>query len=83
MPKLRSLGQIFLSYFYTHDTFLYSTPLLFVFQLRALLTNAFDDLIDEDDILSITSEEGTDSRNVSLIQRASNDSFGRLTGENK
>ena len=56
---------------------------MFVFQLRALLTNAFDDLIDEDDILSITSEEGTDSRNVSLIQRASNDSFGRLTGDNK
>lgn len=52
-----------------------------VFQLRALLTNAFDDLIDEDDILSITSEDGADSRNVSLHHRASNDSFGRLTGE--
>ena len=53
----------------------------YILQLRALLTNAFDDLIDEDDILSITSEEGTDSRNVSLVRRASNDSFGRLTGE--
>ncbi|WAR30209.1 CE152-like protein [Mya arenaria] len=46
-------------------------------ELRALLSNAFDDLIDDDDILSITSDDGTDSRNVSLVRRHSNDSMGR------
>ncbi|XP_053387096.1 trichohyalin-like isoform X2 [Mercenaria mercenaria] len=50
-------------------------------ELRALLTNAFDDLIDDDDILSITSDDGTDSRNVSLVRRHSNDSLGRMISE--
>ncbi|XP_060584200.1 golgin subfamily A member 4-like isoform X2 [Ruditapes philippinarum] len=50
-------------------------------ELRALLTNAFDDLIDDDDILSITSDDGTDSRNVSLVRRHSNDSLSRMVPE--
>ncbi|KAL3884693.1 hypothetical protein ACJMK2_024805 [Sinanodonta woodiana] len=49
-------------------------------ELRQLLTNAFDDLMDEDDILSVTSEEGGDSRNVSLSQ-AREDSILQLMPE--
>ncbi|XP_048749329.2 centrosomal protein of 152 kDa-like isoform X2 [Ostrea edulis] len=35
-------------------------------ELKALLKDAFDDLIDEDDEFSVTSDEGGDSRNHSL-----------------
>ncbi|KAK3095207.1 hypothetical protein FSP39_011518 [Pinctada imbricata] len=35
-------------------------------ELRALLDNAFDDLIDDEDDFSVTSDEGADSRNHSL-----------------
>ncbi|XP_062579081.1 centrosomal protein of 152 kDa-like, partial [Saccostrea cucullata] len=42
-------------------------------ELKALLKDAFDDLIDEDDEFSVTSDEGGDSRNHSLHFRSKED----------
>lgn len=42
----------------------------YFWQLKALLKDAFDDLIDEDDEFSVTSDEGGDSRNHSLHFRS-------------
>ena len=48
----------------------FCNPVPYWFQLKALLKDAFDDLIDEDDEFSVTSDEGGDSRNHSLHFRS-------------